>query len=505
MKTASSDLYLIIHSLSAPEKAYIIRNLRKNRQDSHYLKLFALINKQAEFDENSLLNQVKTFLPKKKFIHVKNRMNEVVLNKLENYHSGSSVNFIIQSYIKRAELFQSRNEIGLALKFLEKAKKLAIEQEKFEYYLLIHGMILSGYRITSDVIKLREYLNTSYKEHGTILEKIRHNEIYKKLAAEADLLGMRSGNIVNNAKDLKKLKGILNSGHLKKYEQTRTISAALNFLYIQSVAAKLLKQNDKALQYQKRWLIYLRKHLTHWEKYPEQYLYTLSNICGMESDQEKRLHLYDQAKEFIELLPPKDRNRLFPIIISNFVNLVGNVSPTKAIELFNEIKGEVKKYSASDTVRLVLYLNMSINYFIVSDLRSMLKCLIYVIQYKGEHRIDAQLLGRFYFLICHFELKNYELIPYLINSYQKWIAKHCPTYKIELETLLYFKKTLTIFNNMKQQKEFFIQMKNDLGKIPEQNSSLINKDNFFLFWLDSKIENKLFIEIMKNKKKKSIK
>ncbi|MBL7892458.1 MAG: hypothetical protein JNL63_07490 [Bacteroidia bacterium] len=500
MKTASSDLYLIIHSLSAPEKAYIIKSLRKNRRDSYYLKLFALINKQTEFDENSLLNRVKGFLPKNKFIHVKNRMSEVILSKLENYHSGSSVNFILQSFIKRAELFQNRNEIGLALKFLERAKKLAIEQEKFEYYLLIYGMIHTGHRITSDAGKLREYVSVSYSEHGEVLEKIRHNESYKKLAAEIDLLGMISGDIVNNSKGLKKLKTILNSSYLKKFEQTRTIIAALNFLYIHSVAAKLLKQNKKALHFQEKWLIYLKKHLTHWEKYPEQYLYTLSNMCGMESDPEKRLHLYEQAKIFIESLHAKARNQLFPIVISNFANLVGNISPIKAIELFDEIKSEVKKYSSSDIVRLVLYLNMSINYFIVSDLRNMLKCLNYVIQYKGEQRIDAQLLGRIYFLICHSELKNYDLITYLVNSYQKWIKKNCPGYTLEPEVISLFNKLSTVSGTEETQKKLFVQMKNVLKNASAQNSSIINKDDFFILWLDSKIQNKPFKELMKENK-----
>src|SRR5574337_75071 len=122
------------------------------------LKLFKMVNRQREFDEEKLSGKFKLVIGKKKFIDTKNRLRYTILNLLEGYHSDANANFKLQSYLRQAELLQNKGLYKVASQLLHKAKNLAVEQEKFEYLMLINRMIVFGYRMSRDLEKLEDHI-----------------------------------------------------------------------------------------------------------------------------------------------------------------------------------------------------------------------------------------------------------------------------------------------------------------------------------------------------------
>ncbi|MCC6691608.1 MAG: hypothetical protein IT235_08760 [Bacteroidia bacterium] len=503
MKTPSDDLHLIIHSLTAREKAYISHKLRINGGDAYNLKLFKMVNRQREFDEEKLSGKFKLVIGKKKFIDTKNRLRYTILNLLEGYHSDANANFKLQSYLRQAELLQNKGLYKVASQLLHKAKNLAVEQEKFEYLMLINRMIVFGYRMSRDLEKLEDHIqNKEYKMQDEIIDNIRNEEEYRRLMIRTELLLSKGHLRVREKSDKKNLKDLRLSSFLVDPVNAKTILGKLYYYYILASIATLQGKNKEALNIKIKWFTYLKRNLSGWEVFNKEYLTTLNNISASETSS-GRIETFTHAKDFISSLPSKKRTELERIQIHHLSNIITRIPPKVAIGLFKE-NSLVIEHSIDDNTMILFYINMSIVYFQTNDFHNAIRLLNKIINYKGkERKNDIQLLARIYCAIGHYELGNFDLLPSLLKSYRKWIIKNNDRLVVEVDIISMFMK-IPIGHVIKEEKvRFFTEMRELLNNRTKQKGSVISADSLFNCWIESKIHNRPFAEVLREKVKNS--
>lgn len=499
MKTSSSDLYSLVHSLTTREKSFIVTKLRHNRDDSYKLKLFSLVNKQKDYNDNKLYIKLRNELTVKKFIDVKNRLSYTILSLLENYHANDKVNYILQSSLRQAEILQSKDLYKIADKILRKARKLAMEQEKFEYLMLINRMMVFGYRMSRDLEKLEDYINNKeYKVQDEIIESIRNEEEYRRLMIRTELLLSKGHFIALEKSDKKDVKDLRSSIFLVHPANAKTILGKLYYYYILASIATLQGKNKAALNIKIKWFAYLKRNLSGWEVFNKEYLTTLNNISASETSSD-RIEKYTHAKDFISSLPSKKRTELERIQIHHLSNIITRIPPKEAIGLFKE-SSPVIEHSIDDNTRILFYINISIVYFQTNDFHNAIRLLNKIINYKGkERRNDIQLLARIYCAIGHYELGNFDLFPSLLRAYRKWIIKNNPHSAVEVDVITMLMK-IPIGHDIKDEKvRFFTEMKGLLNNRTKQKGSVISDDSLFNIWLESKIHNRPFAEMLREK------
>lgn len=500
MKTASNELHTLIHSLTTREKAYISHRLRMNGGNSFNLQLFSGISKQAVFNEDKLFKKFRPALNKKKYIDTKNRLSYTILSLLENYHSDANANFKLQSLLRQAELLQSKGIYKTALQLLKKAQKLAVEQEKFEYLLMINRMMVFGYRMSGNIKQLDKFVsNKDYKEQDAIIEKIQNEDEYRRLIIRAELLlSEGQGQVADKARNMQ-LKMISNSKYLADPGSAKTILGKLYYYYVLGSVESMSGNINSSLNVKNKWLSYLKSNLKEWEVFNKEYLTTLANISALVPSSQK-LHLYYRSKEFYSKIPSAKKAGLDIILLHHLSNIIADIPPEAAIALYNQ-DGLLIEKKGKESLTLLYYINMSIVFIRVSDFHSSIKLLNKIINYKGRERMnDIQLVARVFTLVCHYELENYELLSSLAGSYQRWIRKNILKIRPVTEIILMFKKNPLKGDGPEQKNKFFSGLKLILQANKNERSGTLGEDELFNFWVESKIQNRPLEDVIMDSK-----
>ncbi|MBA3705444.1 MAG: hypothetical protein H0W84_05960, partial [Bacteroidetes bacterium] len=127
----TDDLFLLIKSLGKAEKRYFKLFITFQSGAKNYKRLFDAIDKQKTFNEKKILLQFKSEHFIRQVSVTKNYLYKMILKCMSLYHSGKSLTSEIIKLIEYIEVLYFKGHYKQAWKFLERAKKLAVEHEKF--------------------------------------------------------------------------------------------------------------------------------------------------------------------------------------------------------------------------------------------------------------------------------------------------------------------------------------------------------------------------------------
>ncbi len=111
----SNELFDLVKSLTKSEKRFFKLSSSLQSGEKNYLKIFDVIDKQNEYNENAIKDQFagETFI--KHFPSEKNHLYKLILKSLRSYHSDNSISSVLKQEIKNIEilynkaLFKERN------------------------------------------------------------------------------------------------------------------------------------------------------------------------------------------------------------------------------------------------------------------------------------------------------------------------------------------------------------------------------------------------------------
>jgi len=131
-KPPSTHLFDLITSLTKSEKRYFKLYIQRKISDTNtkYMVLFDAIAKQKKYDEASII-KLRPSLNPKQIPNLKVELYGHILESLRIYHSESSINLKLKSYLEKAEILHMKGLYSQTINILNKAKKTA---QKFENY-----------------------------------------------------------------------------------------------------------------------------------------------------------------------------------------------------------------------------------------------------------------------------------------------------------------------------------------------------------------------------------
>jgi hypothetical protein len=500
-KKLKDDLFILIKSLTKSEKGYIKKfALRhRNKSGNNYIMLLDEIEKQTKKNKYDELFLKQKFTDKhfvKNFPVAKAYVYETILRSLNSYYTNSNKDNELKEKVRSIEILYRKALYPQCLKLLKRTKAEAIRYDNFTQQLelikwernLIHEGAYPG--------ETYENLERTYQEEKEILSKIQNIGDYR----------MMSYRVMNAGKQNKpgSIKKYLDHNLLQSEERALSYPAKINFHHIR--ASIFDEAGEIKNAYRER-----RKTIEIMEQYPEKikenrinYLISLYNLTSMCY----KLKYYDELSAClrkIRSIPEKVSKG-----ISENIRMLMFIGPsTLSLKMLID-KGEFEKGTGEEEEirknldeynnklnpvdKLTCIYFLAYVYFGAGKYQEALFLLNTILNEKNEYPGITE-SSMILILIIHFELKNFELLEYLIKSVYRRLRKQKTLNESQRELILFFKKTADAVS----EKELKVIFKETKKRITNLKNSWLAEYFDIESWLESKITGKPFANIMKEK------
>lgn len=486
------DIFELVKSLSKNEKRYFMMYAAMQKGNKNYLKLFEEINKQTVYDEKAIKENLKKEKFIKHFAFTKHYLYELMIKSLISYKKESSADNRIHALIMECKILFEKGLYRKYFDTLDKAKALSLKHERFGYLLHILDMQKNILRkkelhletarlILDEAVnsleqtkKVFEYnwlasrLSSSFRDTG-ILRDPQDELIAEEIAAdplmrppqETDCIRAKDGyyrvkelifnlkaDYTNLYKVQKKRMGLI-MGYPEVFED-RIMNSAQDILYSLAETCLKLKKHNRALEYLKM---------------------SISPKIAAESNEdiEKRTTVQHDLILFKIYLSSKEIKKAEALIprLKDILLLFENklLLDTDLEIRFNLVKCYLLAGKYSDALVSSNSLNSHPLLFKRADLES-------------YHKIIN--------LVIHFELKNFELLRYLLISAYRYLYKREKLFKLE-QLILEFIRRLPGVKNEDDLDYNFKRLRKKLVLISRDKYEKNAFEYFdFIEWIDIK-------------------
>ena len=501
----SEEIVDLIKSLSKTEKRYFKVFISRTSigESSHYLKLFDLIEKAGTAEKRVIqeLHEDKDFI-KKQFNVYKGRLFNQILKSLSAYHSEKSVDDKILELIRQAIILFNKILYPSAEKVLERAQILAL---KYEKYTLLLEIIRWQKKI---IIASSIFKNTSekdlikfFEDESLTVKKIDNINEYRKQYTLFCLYHLTNGG-ARKQEDIEGYNRLIDLPMLQNEELALSYHAKRDLYNTYGIYYAAIYNGAKSVSYYKKILLLMESLPHQIEEDPVKYVNIFYNLlCSVLS-----LKQYEELFEMIPKLKSMLRKFQFPVSIHlrtchlelSAYLYTGQVN--KGLTLLTEIEDHLKKEkNTNERSKLLLSMEIAMLYFTNRDYHNSLVNLNLALNKKnigGEYYNFAKVFQ----LIVHFEKGNTELLPYISKSVYRHLMQKKQLHKIESVFIQFIRTRIHTIRTVKDQVEAFKALREELVKISDDLMEARFLEFFdIISWLESKIENRPFDEILREK------
>lgn len=504
----STELFELIQSLSKSEKRFFKLSSSLQSGEKNYLKIFDAIDKQKTYDEEAIKKQFKSETFIKHFPSEKNHLYKLILKSLRAYHSDNSVSSVLKQEIKNIEILYKKALYRECNKFLSRAKKMAIEHEKF-YFLF---ELLSWEKLLlEEAYEAGEFtkdLDALIKEEQEVIEKLRNLAAYHVLYSKINYV-FRSGGYVRSEADRALVEEISHHPLIIGKNTALSKRAATICYYIQGFCATANVAKNVAFVKFLRVKEILDANPSIRKDLPNRYIRTLSNLLTIFVDQGK----IEGSMEMIETMRSFSKKAAFAtedielmIFKSTYLAELriyekqGNYD--KAMEIVDDIvEGLDNNAGKINKEQELLFLNgIASVYFGAGLYKESLHWLNRILNDNEPNlRQDIYSYARLFNLVVHYELGNYDLLEYVIKSTYRYLSKRQRDHELEVIILNHMKKLARV-GGTEEEKVLMAEFKTDLNEHLKTHTEQIILDYFnFPVWIESKIEGVVYKDLVREK------
>lgn len=501
-----NDLFLLIKSLNKSEKRYFRISASRHviGEENTYLRLFDAIIKQKHYDENGIKETFRKERLGKNLAVEKNRLYNLVLKSLSDFHSGMSVESTLRDYMQHIEVLFEKGLYEQGVKVIKKAKKIAVETHKHLYFLELQRWEKRLVAINQYQSDIENRINIIYKDAFTWTSKFQNlltiEQTYYKVLG---FYQMESK--VRKKNELIKLKKNVESVQRKVKEDDLDTLQKIYYYNMISSYYRLEGNFTKAYQY-------LYKQRPLYAEKPADiadliiYASYLNNLSLLQLE----LYKYKEAQEtFIKVreikslpIAQKSLRVQTAIFISYSLELeiyiaTGNFE--RGIVIVKSIQKEFEKYKPTLGPSFIInfWYEFARVCFGVGDYKQSLMWLNNITDHPEQNiRLDIQCFARILKLIVHYELRNELQLPYYVKSVYRYLLKQQRLFKFETLVLEFIRKKVP--NSTKDLKIAFADLKENMLILRKNKHEKKAFDYFdFISWLESKIKKRPFAEVVK--------
>lgn len=502
---ATDDLFQLIKSLDQSEKRYfkVFATMHiKGSDDNKYVKLFDAIDNQDEYSESEIRKQFanEKFLNQ---LHVaKNYLYNTILKSLRLYYSEKSKLNELMDTLRDVQILYDKSLFRQCIKHLEKAKKIAYAYEKYAQILAIldweKTLARTNAYTGTDEKELLEY----YSEHKKTTEKLNNINEYWKLSMQSFFLKMKQGNL-RDKNELSKFKAVISNSFLKSEEKATTFTSKTLFYNIKGLYYHTVKDYKNLLGYCKKIVALLEANPLLTKE--DNYVSSLYNLLIVQIELKKiddALYTINKLRK-LESKSPVIQSRIFVTSYVTELNLYMRSGDfDRGIPLVKEIEEGLINFGdkINKESEVLFYYNIAYLYFGIGDYENSLNWNNKIINDRELNiREDLQCFSRILNLLIHYELKNHELIEYIVKSTRRFLSNKNNLNKFEITVLNYMRKLISA-SGEEEKNYIFNLWKKELRNIAEDILEIKVFEYFdFISWLESKIEGRKFQEIVKRK------
>jgi len=397
--------------------------------------------------------------------------------------------------LSNASILKEKGLHNRGNKLLHKAKKLAIECENFNILLEIYDLILPE-------LSRKEGLKIIH-EKGRVLKKLENLLAYREINFD---MNFGKTKVARQKSAKQRLKLPL----LQKEELALSTRAKGLFHHIKSVCFFLIDDPKKSLEH-------LVKRKNHLDSSPEFLKVNLSSYFSCINNSMvtyTSLEQYEKVNGLLDELSlklddkrsftPNIRSKIFRIYVIEKLDLLIKFGHFKeAIPFLSKIEQRIDQYKNQLSVfRLsIIYTNISIIYFGLNNYKTALTWINKALDLpKGFDEIDFIVFTKLFNIIIHYELGNNELVLHLERSFNRYNKQIGRTFEAEIVLIKFFRITIPKIDNNEEKIAAFKKLKSELIEIfkAPQETKLLNYFDF-ISWIESKMQNRSFGEIIKEK------
>ncbi|MBI2271843.1 MAG: hypothetical protein HYU69_15990 [Bacteroidetes bacterium] len=511
-RKTSAFLHQLIHSMTKGEKRsfrwHVLKDSNPQKKDERlYIKLFDTISKQKVYNEPRILKTIGEIKPRQ-LPGFKNYLCKIIIESLEQSNTGASIDIIIRKHINQLQILFGKGMYWQCKTILNKAGRLALQFENF----LLLAELYSWKR------KLYVSQYSAERENKIITEE---NEIYRKINIEKeyDHLLLKINTYLNKQRtsrskkeNRKHIDPIRRSGIMQNENHTVSFKSKRIFYYIKAAIAYIEENNKRSLQYTKKLIEHFRNNPHQINEHTDQYIIDLNNfivnLVRLRRYKEASEELLVELKQYLSdpFIPGIARTNAFNFYYSHLTNIALQTNDFSAI--IPQIKDFDEQLplhinSSRKAYLIVIFYNIISIYFIAADYKKCLKWINKLFnEFTEEIRSDLQSIARIISIMTHFELGNVDLIRLQAGSAYRDLEQKRRLYKFENIMLSFFQRNIFDEQNKPEQNAAFVALKKELLKLMKNSYEKKPFDYFdFISWVDSKILNCPFAEMVEEKLK----
>jgi len=505
-KYRSDVLFFLVKSLSRSEKRYF-RLAETGAESRLYLRLFDLIDTQNEFNEFALFKAEPEFA-QNQFSNLKAHLYSKILKSLRDFSRKRVPGIEIRELIDEAQILLNKSLYQQCSKRLDKAWKRATETDNLELQLEILKWKKQVLTYTVD----RE--NDTYVDE--IVEKVRevngrinNSNSFSNLQAKLQSLYRKSG-YIRNEQDFQRIQNIFRESMPEIDEHGLSIGEKIHLYHLYIGYHFFIQDFEKGYDYARKWVKIFRENKALAGPKIENYITGLNLLLIAQN----KLGLYrpflETKKELRQLndMPSNFFNEHIRLkmlkytYVHEFNSLFMTGDFDRGVVLFERLSSKVEGFidQMDAHSRIILYYKTASLYFGNGDFKTCLSWLNRIfVSGESDLREDIHGFARILALITHYELGNTDLIPYALRSTYRFLLKRDDLQlfqKMQLRFLRSLQPDMTDEQLTVRLAALRSQML-ELLKNPFEKRAFVYFD--FVSWLDSRIEQKPMMEIVKRK------
>lgn len=501
----TNKLHTLIHSMDKSEKRYfqLSSNLSGKSENKKYLKIFSLLQSMKEYDEKKFIA-----LTKAKGISIKNLGSDKaylyyqILKSLRKINSGNKVKTEVREWLDISDVLFSKGLYDQSLSACNKAKKLA---ERHTIISILPDVLLTERKILfflNKKIDNKENYNVIKQSADEIHDFAHSDYLYRKALSILQEVGR-----IRLEKEASSYDELLSS----PFFSADYLGTHARIRKNQTLAVVHFSKGETKKEYER-----MKDNLDIMDAHPDfknehiyEYIIFFSHVLRLTKfvnyeNYEKLLADFFQLGEQLAPNKQKAKAQVYSLGYSTeTVRLLEEGLYDKGVLLIPKIQQLKRKYGhlIPSSVYMTFEYKFAYFHFGTGNLTKALKHINHIINnYTESDRKDVFRYAKVFSLVIHYELGNYSLISYNIRSLHSFLKKRQLLYFSENATIQCLKK-LPRAKSKEDAREILTQTKEQILSRLNENERVRHFLEFFdiITWIDSKLENKTFMEVKRQK------
>ncbi|MEO6135266.1 MAG: hypothetical protein ABIP35_08945 [Ginsengibacter sp.] len=508
MPNRSTDsLFQLIHSLTKSEKRNFKLYVQRNSAnvDLKIVQLFDAIDRLTTYDESALIKKTAS-IKKQQLPNIKAHLYKQILSSIRLLDSNNNIEIQLHEQLDYAKILDNKGLYHQSLKILDRLKEVARSHNQLTFVMEVLALEkkIETLHITRSMQDRADALTAEVNE--TNLHNLRESQL-SNLALNLYSWYIKNG-LARNKNDEKEVENYFLEHLTPDLQSPETFYEKL--YYSQSYCWYAFIRQDYLMYYRhtQKWVDQFNSHSQMIRIETGNYIKGLHNLLNAHFNLrnyqgfEKELQVLEDFSNS-EIVKSNDNNKIQVFVYLYIAKLNQHFLKGtfhEGVKIVDEITRHLDEYNIYlDHHRtLIFYYKIASLYFGAGDYDKSIDYLNNIINWKVSLRSDLQCYARLLHLIAHYELKNFQLLEYLIKSVYRFMAKMQNLSLVE-EAMFKFLRNSFYLSASKLKPEF----EKLLGKLKQFETSKFETRAFayldIISWLESKVHDKPVYEIIREK------